>query len=400
MKLINASARPLSRWIPLTILVALGCLGSLSAQQNFPSKDLAFGQVPAGGGYESVLTFTNRSVVLPYSGRLYFYRSAPGSNHPDYPGSRWFPIVNGTPLGQNNYIDLQINPDQTLTVRVTAASLQSGAAILRADDLTPDNYVEGHLTYHLRNAQGVLTDSVGIQPSTEFYLASLPFERFGDLALALANPVLEIGDQTPMTVGVRLSLIDSQGNLVAQDEIDLGSQSHLARFLTELFPPERFPDVDPNMGRGKLEVVSEIPIFGTALTFIEGELSSLPLNASPVGFTIEMDSDDASVDFTGLLSLWAEGYYVRGQMVVSHVNGIEVEVPTVTLVNGQLIDGFLDLAFLATGEAFGEEVVFYLYDPNFSFSLLETSGTWVMMYVTDPIEIGANGTLNLTRTTP
>ena len=44
-------------------------------------------------------------------------------------------------------------------------------------------------------------------------------------------------------------------------------------------------------------------------------------------------------------ALWADGLFIRGYMVIREVDGEDFEVPEFSLVNGELEDGRLRLAF-------------------------------------------------------
>ncbi len=356
-------------------LCAVAPSGRLLGQNLFHQKDLAFAQVAGGPGFETVLTLTNRG-NFNYSGLLQFRRGE---------GLLWNPVVNGARI-TGGEVAVTLAPDQVTVIRVTEDSLTGGLALLVSDDLIPDNFVEANLTYYLRSGQKLL-DSVGIAPSTEFYLASLPFDDFGKVALALGNPDLT-GE---LDTEVRITLLDDQGVEKGTARPVLKSQGHLAEYLFEMFQ-------GVELTRGKIEIASALPIVGTALTSTQGQLSSLPLAPAPVGYSVRMVSDGGAV-FEGLMGLWADGFFVRGYLVIQRYNNTDLAEPQVTLVSGQLIDGFLDLSFFATGEAyFNEEVTLYLADADYSIFDLESQGAWIMLFLSD---LGTlEGTFTLTRTTP
>lgn len=356
-------------------MVCWGALSPLSAQNLFHQKDLAFAQVAGGPGFETVLTVTNRG-SWDYVAKLKFRRGA---------GELWNPLVNGVPASQGE-VSVVVKPDQVSVLRITEEALTSGAAYLVSDDLLPDNFVEANLTYNLRSGETIV-DSVGVFPSAEFYLTSLPFDDFGSVALALANPDLGGGVDTEL----RITLLDDQGAEVATARPVLASQGHLAQFLFEIFG-------SVPVTRGKIEIASGLPIVGTALILKQGQLSSLPLAAAPVGYSVEMRSDGGAV-FEGLMGLWTEGFFVRGYLVLQKYEGADLAKPEVTLVNGQLIDGFLDLSFFGLGEAFfNEEITLYMAEADFSLFDQEAEGAWVMMFLSD---LGVlEGTFTLRRTTP
>ena len=157
------------------------------------------------------------------------------------------------------------------------------------------------------------------------------------------------------------------------------------QFLRDFFP------AGIQLGRGKVEIISDVPIYGTALTFLFVESgtqsSSLPLEPSPVAYGIQLASEGGD-SLDGDLTLWAEGYFVKGYLVVNFVNSQEVAEKVLTLVNGQLIDGILELSFYAQGEAFqilDDEVSLVLEVlGGFSFQFDTSAGSWVMTSLIDP----------------
>lgn len=367
------------RSFPLTCLIPSICMiasfSILPGQNLFQQKDLAFAQVAGGPGFETVLTLTNRG-SWEYAGLLQFRKGT---------GELWNPVVNGTRI-TGGEVTVSLAPDQVAVFRVTEDELMGGFAMLVSDDLIPDNFVEGNLTYYLQSDQ-TLVDSVGIAPSTEFYLASLPFDDFGKVALALANPDLSGQADTK----VRIRLLDDQGLKQRTAYRTLVSQGHFAEYLFEIFG-------NIQLTRGKIEIASALPIVGTALTSTQGQLSSLPLASAPVGYSVRMEADGGGV-FEGQMGLWVEGFFVRGYLVIQRYNSNPIAEPQVTLVSGQLIDGFLDLSFFATGEAyFNEEATLYLADADYSILDLDSQGAWVMLFLSDLGTLEGSFTLN--RTTP
>ena len=356
------------------VLVWLAFTAVASAQNFFPKKDAAFGQVVAGGGYETVINLTNRGTHA-YAGTLVLFRTVDEVSVP------WNPAVNGVAVQDGEY-DLEIQPQATVTLRLTGSQLEAGAAILLSEDLLLDNLIEANLTYLILE-NGRVSDSVGIAPSKEFYRASIPFEKFRETALALVNGDFS-GEQMAR---VELNLFSSGGVPVGPTRvIGLGSAAHTARFLHELFPGQ-------TLQRGKVEIASDFPIFGTALTFSGGQFSSLPLDPAPVTYSVRLDVEDGYA--TGELTLWAEGLFIRGYMMISLVDGETVEEPKVSLVNGELEDGFLRLAFTILEDPFyEEEVTMSMGHDDFSFESNSVSGDWIELFRDDS---NLKGTYELTR---
>jgi len=356
------------------VLVWLAFTAVVSAQNYYPKKDAAFGQVVAGGGYETVINLTNRG-THSYTGTLSLFRTVNNES------VAWNPTINGVPV-QNGEHEVDVQPAETVTLRLTGTQLEAGAAILLSEDLFLDNLIEANLTYLVLN-DGRVSDSVGISPSKEFYRASIPFEKFRDTALALVN-----GDLTgERPARVELSLFSADGNpLGAKKILTLGAPFHLARFLHEHFPGQ-------TLDGGKVEIASDFPIFGTALTFSGQQLSSLPLDPAPVTYSVRLAVEEEYA--TGELALWADGSFIRGYMLISGLNGETWEVPEFSLVNGELEDSRLRLAFTIHHDPFfDEEVTMSMGHDDFSFESNSVSGDWIELFRDDS---NLKGTYELTR---
>ncbi|UCF35872.1 MAG: hypothetical protein JSU96_13685, partial [Acidobacteriota bacterium] len=223
--------------------------------------------------------------------------------------------------------------------------------------------------------------------SREFYLASVPFEDFRSIGLALAN-----GDLSEtLTNQVRLDVLSAAGEVLASKVIELGPLGHRARFLTEFFP-------EVELTSGKIEIYARNPIYGTALRLENGELSSLPLQAAPVAYTVRMTASDDTV-FDGELSLQGEGFFLVGMLAVTSVNGTAVQNPVNSLATGHLLDGRIRLAFEASGEAFWDEsVLLYFENDDFVFDDEVVTGNWGMVFVSDYASL--TGTFEWSRVTP
>ena len=346
-------------WIGFTTLV--------TAQNYYPQKDAAFAQVVVGEGFETIINLTN-SGDFSYTGTLFLFRED---------NQIWNPMVNGTTL-VNGEFPIEIQPRKTVTLRLTGSKVESGAAVLLSQDLLLDNFIEANLSY-LRHVHQKVTNSVGVFPSKEFYLTSIPFTDFKAVGLALVN-----GDLSgECTARIELKLFSGEGDLVDTKIVELGSFFHSAKFLWELFPGH-------TLEGGKVQIASDQPVFGTALTLTDQQFSSLPLIPSPVSYSIGMIPTEGAIA-SGELTLWAEGFFIQGYLLISALDGELLDESIFALVNGQLVDGFLRLSFsMHRDPFFSEEATLYLEHDRFSFDSTRLESTWLQLFLSDGSTMGGN----------
>jgi hypothetical protein len=351
------------------------------AQNFYQRKDLAFAQVVTGSSIYTQVTVAN-SGNSDYAGAFFFRKGS---------GEHWNPSVNDQAIADGK-LEFDLLAGETRTFVVTGTDpLQAGTILLFSDDLLPDNFIEGHLTYFFRSGSDI-TDTVGLGPAQEFYRATLPFENFNEVGLALANG--NISFQNFNIVGRRdanvvMRVYGENGNFLANcndpDLNPLRAMAHKAKFLSQFCPSVT------QLSRGRVEILSDVPIYGTALTFLfvgsGTQSSSLPLEPSPTTYRITMISGSRTL--AGDIAIWAEGYFVKGYLILDTVNQASV-TKRLAIVNGQLIDGALELSFYAKGEAFGffdsEQEVSLVIEvlSGFDFQSSPIDGQWVMTSLSSP----------------
>ena len=380
------------RKLALVFTLIGGLTASASAQYLFQQKDLSFAQVAAGPTIETVLTLTNRG-DLAYTGTLLLSQGLDGL--------AWNPLINGERITDGSY-DVTIDVDAIVTLHITDDTLIAGQAVLVAGNLSLNNFAEGTLTYFIRSGD-TITDSVGVAPGQEFYLASLPFDNLHDIALALANAGFTIGDTPAPTVDAYVTLIDPQGVVVGTKTVTLVPGAQKAQFLHELFADvEGIGDITA----GKIEISALTPIVGTALTQVAGgQISSLPLNPAPVEYALDMQSDGGDT-FQGEMVLWVEGFFVKGYILMYSYNGQNLEASEVQWVSGSLTGRDLVLSlfalsqdfFTGTGTTQDLDMSVYFRITDFGLESADLTGDWVLTYVGDRTTTG--GTLTLARQSP
>lgn len=359
----------------IEVLIMLMFLTSASWGQNFiVKKMMVFGQVAAGGGYETLLTLTNRGTTT-FSGTMTLLTGQ---------GEYWNPMVNGVPV-VNGALDVTLLPGTTQSLSITSPGVvAAGVVFFVPKDLAQTDFLEGTLTYFVK-AGPTLVDSIGVIPSTEFYVAALPFDDFGTIGLALAN-------LRNTTTNVTLSLFFASGPQAASISVPLGPAWHTAKFLSEIFS-------GLTMGRGRIEIRSEVPIYGTALTLIGEEVSSLPLVPTLTSYTFAAQSTGVSA--SGTLSLWVEDSFVKGFVQFTQMNGAPI-TPEAYWVYGQLLQGTLTVMVYGGGSVFqGQPVCLLIPVNSFSFSTSSYSGPFLWTFVgpgqsSDPPQ---QGVFSITRLT-
>jgi hypothetical protein len=269
------------------VMALLLAVSATAFAQDEIDKALAFAQIAAGPvtGTEllnSVLNITNRGTTT-YTGSLNFFTMSGNTPVP------WDPSVNGNTVSGGQWpISLPAGNTQTLTI--TTQSLATGFGTITptgssATDLT--SFVEGNLTYYFLTGQ-TATDSVGVEPSIETYLTTIPFNNFSNIALALANTNAE-------TATVNLTLYSDSNQVLGNATLSLVQNAHVAQYLTEIFPTVQ------GSPAGRLDLECDTSIRGVALTQVgASQYSSLPLQ--PSVRTYSWTVNFGGQVYTGLLS--------------------------------------------------------------------------------------------------
>ncbi len=358
----------MKRLSSLTLLIVLLPL-TAHTQNLYSKKDLAFAQVAAGGAYETVINVTNRGSKT-YTGSLRFFHLA---------GQTWNPVVNDVQVA-NGQMNVSVPNGATATYRVTqTGGTEAGFAFFIASELAQNSFLEGTLTYYVRDS-GVLVDSVGVQPSSEFYLTAVPFDDFTKLAMAMAN-------LNTTAVTARLSVFSDTNTLLAPPlDRQFVSGEHLAIYLRQLFPSIQAV-------RGRLEIQSSTaPVIGTILTDIDNQLSSLPMQPAVKGYTFT--GTLAGLGYSGEISLWFDGQFVEGYLRALTIGGVpEQNVDTIPLT-GSIVDGVLQVTTTGRPDAEGQLLSYLIVNP-YSLTQATQQGTATAWFLPSHILAGT-GILTLT----
>ncbi len=337
--------------------------GTCFAQNFNPQKDLAFGQIAAGGGYESVLTVTNRGTAA-YSGILEL--------HTTDAGTPWNPTIDGVQV-TGGQLDISLSPGETKTYRITlSGNTESAFGFVRSADLSQASYIEGNLTYYV-SAEGstggdpLPFEGVGVPASSEFFKTTVPFEDVLTVALALAN--VNTG-----SANVVLTVFSESNVQLGTKALEIGPNGHFVSFLWQ--------QIGGLTGPGRLEIESDVPVIGTALTFVSSSaspvgslFSSLPLLPSAYSYTYVATVSGFPIE--GEIGMWAEGSFIKGYFRLTRAI-IPIDPPETALLHGQLQDGVLQLlgygtsAILGGGQPFGV----FIEVENFDFTASGFSGSF------------------------
>ncbi len=336
-------------------------------------KSLRFAQIAFGGGYETVVNLSNRGASV-FNGKLILLPSD---------RSKLFPaLVNGNPVP--NGLALALGPGVTESFSITSGDASAGtlsgfAAIDDASNVSA-NLLEGNLTYYVKSADGTIVDSVGVAPSTPMRHAVIPFDDFQTVALALANH-----NAANQTANAKLTLFDDKGTQLATATQVLASEQQVPQFLYQSFP-------GVSLTKGRVEIQSDYPIIGTALTFVKGgQASSLPFLPSVQMYDSVISAAGDTFTFQTYVSI--AGSYVSG-FAVNTVNGVPQNDPnSITVVTGILQNGNMLLFAHPTGST---EQIFYLQIPAFDPAQHALKGSAVVYLVNPPGVAAAQGTVSLT----
>ncbi len=356
------------RWIvPAICVFLLLALASPPAHAQRFGKALSFAQIAFGGGYETVMNLSNRGSAA-YNGSLTLL---PSDTSKPFPA-----LVNGNPvIGSTN---IALIPGETATLRITSgdssAGTVSGWVWIGDNSGVSPNLLEGNLTFYVKSADGTITDSVGVGPSTVTPQAVIPFDDFETVALALANPY----DQSTT---VKLALYDSQNVQKGTATQVLASNQQMPKFLYQYFP-------GVSLTGGRVEIQCDPGFLGTALTFVRGgQSSSLPILPS--------------------VKLYEVTSTLQGQTSTSHfymtLEGAFVKAYTVNVVNGApQPNSFANFAgVMQSGDLllFGldpsGQLVLYVRMPAFD-PLKATQSGKITAFSNGPTVASADGTVTVT----
>ena len=330
------------------LFFAASAFGQISSNNHLPYKDLIFAQLAAGGIWETQITVTNRG-TQQWQGNFRFYGGE---------GLEWNPYVNGVQLTGGS-LPVSISPKRTATYKVTVpgSTIEPGFLMAIANDTDLDNFIEGNLTWYVKDGTNI-TDAIGVLPSFPIMAATIPFEDFNSVCVAFANT-----DAQSRTAHMKLTLYSESGALVRSTlSRDLKVREHLPRYLKEIFE-------GVTLGRGRLEISSDVPISGVALIQTGSQFSSLPLNSTTR--TYQVDAYGSEVNFAQI-TVWTEGLFINGYVAIERES-----VLSLFALTGSFKDGKALLHFDGDNQTTSDYGVFGFIIPDYIFSPDSTSFTGV-----------------------
>jgi hypothetical protein len=353
------------------LLLIFMSLSATAFAQLVPGKDLGFAQIAFGGGYETVLNVSNRGTSI-YNGTLALW---PTDRTKPFPA-----LVNGSPVPAPFQMTLALNAGATASLRITSGNVSAGTltgfATIIGANREADNLLEGNLTYYVKSADGTIVDSIGVAPSRAAFQATVPFDDFQTVALALANL-----NFVNATTTFRLTLFDENNTQVGNFSQSLGPLQQLPRFLPELFP-------GVSLTKGRVDINSGIPLLGTALTFVKGgQASSLPFLQSTKLYNATLNVTPAGT-FTSHAYVSFDGPFVT-LYTFDTENGIP-QPGTMDRSVGLVTDGTLEILSREGPNEISSVVI-----PNFNPQALTQTGTFTA-YSLIPGGVLGQGTVTLT----
>jgi hypothetical protein len=110
------------------------------------------------------------------------------------------------------------------------------------------------------------------------------------------------------------------------------------------------------LGRGRVEISSDVPVSGVALIQTGSQFSSLPLNSTTRVYNVDAYGSD--VDFAEL-TLWTEGLFINGYIAIEFDDALSL-----LAVTGTFRDGRALLHFDADEEIPGDYGIFGFFVPD------------------------------------
>ena len=175
--------------------------------------------------------------------------------------------------------------------------------------------------------------------------------------------------------------VTPDGTLEETVNVQLEGNAHDPRFLNQIF------DATTVTG-GRVDIESSELIFGTAVTLVDGQISTLPMQPAWVEYDFRSEADGGAVT-TGKVTLWAEGNFVKGYLEAREQNGVPFDNPEAMPIGGDLNNGLLRVVFPLEGAVVG------LAEVGFSFDQ-EVVQTTVVIVLFGDLE-ATTGTFRLTR---
>ncbi len=342
---------------------------------QFPTvaREIAFAQIAAGGGLETVVNVTNRGTTT-YQGLLSLFRSSEQTA-----GQPWSPAISGSVVTDGK-LSISLGPGETRTLRIIGSgSTETGFGTIRSSNSEETSFIEGTLTYYIKSG-GQLMDSIGVLPSVQTYLTVIPFDSFSSLALALANAA-----STAATVQMKLysSTNELLGTLVSP--LLLQPSQQIPKYLWQYFPGVQMT------GGGRVDIQSDVPIIGTALTDTGGQFSSLPMTPAVKAYNLK-------IDFPGLTIVASLNIRISGTVAEVRALSLTHNGQTVsgdpTYVTGTLIGNVLEIHIHTLDDL--DKPIFECLTVNpFSFSASSLTGT-IKLWNLDPPGNGGTGQFTMT----
>src|SRR5437867_1309215 len=357
----------------VSLLLILLSVPATAFAQVIPGKTLEFAQIAFGGGYETVLNLTNRGTSA-FSGRLALF---PTDSTKPFPA-----VVNGNPVSGG--MNLALSAGATASLRITSgdasAGTLSGFARIVTTNQENASLLEGNLTYYVKSADGTIVDSVGVAPSTRILQAVIAFDDFQTVALALANH-----NGANQTATTKLTLLDDKNTQIGTATQALANDQQVPKFLYQFFP-------GVSLTKGRVEIQSDRPFFGTALTFVKGgQAASLPFLPAIKLYNLTLKGLGQTLTSQAYFTL--ESGYVTGYGV-NTVNGVP-QPDSIEQITGLVTNGNLEL-FAHTDRGTSTELVFYVLVPGFDPSGKSTQSGTAVLYFVNPPSVAAQGTVTLT----
>ena len=250
--------------------------------------------------------------------------------------------------------------------------------------VTMDQPLAGVVIFTIKDAAGSIVAAAGVNsaPLRQSFQLIADTTQLFNTALAIVNPLEEVGVAGEIPATIRLNLKDVFGNFVGPEKtIELFSRQHQALFVTEIFPEVDFEEFEGRLEvtvfaetgqfmaalslRSAVEKLTSLPVFGEKHAFQPSVTASLAANLRGTAPSLRWDVHQSRDDLT-----------IRE--VEASIRGLRLKTENLGVAS-ELASGYQDRP----------ETLVMLLASEIEEDLIQ----YDMVFVTDQLEVHGHGTI-------